>query len=245
MPDERPSGAQGWLINTRRDKFKDRRVREALTIAFDFEWTNKNLMYGSYQRTHSVFQNSDMMARGEPSPDEIALLEPFRDRLLPEVFGPAWVPPETDGSGQDRKLLRSAGELLNAAGWTVKDGRRSNAKGEQLTAEFLLTERSFEPHHQTFIKNLKVLGIDANIRLVDPAQAEERQKDFDFDIAIARFIFPQIPGSSLRNYFSSESARTKGSNNLAGISDPVVDALVDKAVAAQTQGALDNSLPRA
>ena len=100
-----------------------------MTIAFDFEWTNKNLMYGSYQRTHSVFQNSEMMARGEPSPDEIALLEPFRDRLLPEVFGPAWVPPESDGSGQDRKLLRSAGELLNAAGWTVKDGRRSNAEG--------------------------------------------------------------------------------------------------------------------
>jgi microcin C transport system substrate-binding protein len=241
IPDERPSGAQGWLINTRRDKFGDRRVREALTIAFDFEWTNKNLMYGSYQRTHSVFQNSEMMARVEPSPEEIAILEPFRDRLLPEVFEPAWVPPESDGSGQDRKLLRRAGELLNAAGWSVKDGRRSNAKGEQLTAEFLLTERSFEPHHQTFIKNLKVLGIDANIRLVDPAQAEERQKDFDFDIAIARFIFPQIPGSSLRNYFSSDSARTKGSNNLAGISDPVVDALVDKAVAAQTQGALDNT----
>ena len=129
IPDERPSGAQGWLINTRRDKFKDRRVREALTIAFDFEWTNKNLMYGSYQRTHSVFQNSEMMARGEPSPDEIALLEPFRDRLLPEVFGPAWVPPESDGSGQDRKLLRSAGELLNAAGWTVKDGRRVKCQG--------------------------------------------------------------------------------------------------------------------
>jgi hypothetical protein len=139
-----------------------------------------------------VFQNSEMMARGEPSPEELAVLEPFRDRVLPEVFGPAWVPPDTDGSGQDRKLLRSAGELLNAAGWTVKDGRRSNAKGEQLTVEFLLTERSFEPHHQTFIKNLKVLGIDANIRLVDPAQAEERQKDFDFDIAIARFIFPKL-----------------------------------------------------
>jgi microcin C transport system substrate-binding protein len=241
IPDERPSGAQGWLLNTRRDKFKDRRVREALTIAFDFEWTNKNLMYGSYQRTHSVFQNSDMMARGEPSPEEIALLEPFRDRLLPEVFGPAWIPPETDGSGQDRKLLRGAGELLNAAGWTVKDGRRLNAKGEHLSAEFLLTERSFEPHHQTFIKNLRVLGIDANIRLVDPAQAEMRLKDFDFDIAIARFIFPQIPGSSLRNYFSSDSAKTKGSNNLAGIADPIVDALVEKAVGAQTQAALNNA----
>lgn len=241
IPDERPSGAQGWLLNTRRDKFRDRRVREAMTIAFDFEWTNKNLMYGSYERTHSVFQNSEMMAKGEPSPDEVALLEPFRDRLLPEVFGPAWIPPVSDGSGQDRKLLRNAGELLNAAGWTVKDGRRVNARGEQLSAEFLLTERSFEPHHTTFIKNLRVLGIDASIRLVDPSQAEARVKDFDFDIAIARFIYPQIPGSALRNYFSSEFAATKGSNNLAGIADPVVDALVDKAVAAQSQAQLNTA----
>jgi microcin C transport system substrate-binding protein len=241
IPDERPSGAQGWLLNTRRDKFRDRRVREAMTIAFDFEWTNKNLMYGSYERTHSVFQNSEMMAKGEPSPDEVALLEPFRDRLLPEVFGPAWIPPVSDGSGQDRKLLRNAGELLGAAGWTVKDGRRVNARGEQLSAEFLLTERSFEPHHTTFIKNLRVLGIDAGIRLVDPSQAEARVKDFDFDIAIARFIYPQIPGSALRNYFSSEFAATKGSNNLAGIADPVVDALIDKAVAAQSQAQLNTA----
>jgi microcin C transport system substrate-binding protein len=241
IPDERPSGAQGWLLNTRRDKFKDRRVREAMTIAFDFEWTNKNLMYSSYERTHSVFQNSEMMAKGEPSPDEVAVLEPFRDRVLPEVFGPAWIPPESDGSGQDRKLLRNAGELLNAAGWTVKDARRVNAKGEQLSAEFLLTERSFEPHHTTFIKNLRVLGIDANIRLVDPSQSEMRLKDFDFDIAIARFIYPQIPGSALRNYFSSEFATTKGSRNLAGIADPVIDALVEKAVAAQSQAQLNTA----
>jgi microcin C transport system substrate-binding protein len=241
IADERPSGAQGWLLNTRREKFGDRRLREAFIIAFDFEWTNKNLMYGSYQRTHSVFQNSEMMAKGEPSAEEIALLDPFRERLLPEVFGPAWVPPESDGSGQDRKLLRNAGELLNAAGWTVKEGKRANARGEQLSAEFLLTERSFEPHHTTFIKNLRVLGIDANIRLVDPSQAEARLKDFDFDIAIARFIYPQIPGSALRNYFSSEFARTKGSSNLAGIADPVVDALVEKAVAAQSQAQLDTA----
>ena len=241
IPDERPSGAQGWLLNTRRDKFKDRRLREAMTIAFDFEWTNKNLMYGSYERTHSVFQNSEMMAKGEPSAEELALLEPFRDRVLPEVFGPAWVPPVTDGSGQDRKLLRSAGDLLNAAGWTVKDGKRVNAKVEQFSVEFLLSERSFEPHHTTFIKNLRVLGIEASIRLVDPSQFQERVKDFDFDIAIARFIYPQIPGSALRNYFSSASAKTKGSNNLAGIADPVVDALVEKAIAAQSQVQLNTA----
>lgn len=241
IPDERPSGAQGWSLNTRRSKFSDRRVREAFTIAFDFEWVNKNIMYGSYTRTHSVFQNSDMMARGEPSQEEVALLEPFGDRILPEVFGPAWLPPESDGSGQDRKLLRRAGELLTEAGWTVKDGRRVNAGGEQLSAEFLLVERTFEPHHMALIKNLRILGIDANIRMVDPSQAEKRTKDFDFDIVVDRFIFPQLPGSSLRYYFSSEFASTKGSKNLAGIADPAVDALVEKAIAAKSQSELNTA----
>lgn len=239
IPDERPSGAQGWLLNTRRSKFKDRRVRDAMNLAFDFEWVNKNIMYGSYERTHSVFQNSEMMARGEPSPAELALLEPFRGQLLPEVFGPAWTPPVSDGSGQDRKLLRAAGDILNEAGWTIKDGKRVNAGGEQLSAEFLLVERSFEPHHNAFIKNLRILGINAFIRLVDPSQAELRKKDFDFDIAIDRFIYPQIPGSTLRNYFSSEFVSTKGALNLSGIADPVVDALVGKAIAAQTQDDLN------
>jgi len=241
IPDERPSGAQGWLLNTRREKFKDRRVRDAMTLAFDFEWVNKNIMYGSYERTHSVFQNSEMMAKGEPSPDELALLEPFRNKVLPEVFGPAWTPPVSDGSGQDRKLLRAAGDLLNEAGWTIKDGKRVNANGEQLSAEFLLVERSFEPHHNAFIKNLKILGINAYIRLVDPSQAELRKKDFDFDITIDRFIYPQIPGSTLRNYFASEFVSTKGAMNLAGIADPVVDALLDKAVAARTQVELNSA----
>jgi microcin C transport system substrate-binding protein len=208
-------------------------------MAFDFEWTNKNLMYDSYQRTHSVFQNSEMMAQGAPSAAELTLLEPFRDRVAPEAFGAAYTPPVSDGSGQDRKLLRAAGERLNAAGWTVKDGRRVNGRGEVFTAEFLLSERSFEPHHASFIKNLKVLGIEATIRLVDPSQFELRVKDFDFDVTIARMIFPQIPGSALRNYFASDLASAKGSSNLAGIADPVVDALVDRAIAARTQDDLN------
>jgi microcin C transport system substrate-binding protein len=238
IPDERASGAQGWLLNTRREKFKDRRVREALAMAFDFEWTNKNYMYGSYERTHSVFQNSDMMAKGEPSPEEIRLLEPFRDRVLPEVFGPAWVPPVSDGSGQDRRLLRAAGELLNNAGWTVKDRRRVNANGEQFTMEFLLTERTFEQHHAAFIRNLGILGIDAKMRFVDPTQATERTKSFDFDVVVDRFIFPQIPGTALKFYFSSELANTNGSKNLAGIADPVVDTLIAKAIAATSKAQL-------
>src|SRR5262249_43172900 len=137
IPDERPSGAQGWMFNTRRGKFADPRVREAFALAFDFEWTNKNIMYGSYQRTHSYFQNSDMMAKGTPSADELALLEPFRGKVPDEVFGEPWTPPMSDGSGQDRRLLRRAGELLAAAGWTVKDGKRVNGKGERFVVEFL------------------------------------------------------------------------------------------------------------
>ena len=120
------------MINTRRDKFKDPRVREALAYAFDFEWANKNLMFGAYARTQSFFQNSDMMAKGKPSPEELELLEPYRGKVPDEVFGEAWSPPVSDGSGQDRRLLRRAAELLNAAGWTVKDGKRVNAKGEPL-----------------------------------------------------------------------------------------------------------------
>ena len=168
-------------------------------------------MYGAYAaHAFGVPEFRDDGA-GEPSPEEIALLEPFRDRLLPEVFGPAWVPPVSDGSGQDRKLLRSAGELLNAAGWTVKDGKRVNCQGRTAHRRIparpsVRSSRITRPSSRTF----SVLGIDANIRLVDPAQAEARQKDFDFDIAIARFIFPQIPGSSLRNYFSSEFGQDQG-----------------------------------
>lgn len=241
IPDGRPSGAQGWLMNTRRAKFSDRRVREAFGLAFDFEWVNRNVMYDSYQRTHSVFQNSDMMAMGEPSPEEIALLAPFRDRVPPDVFASAFTPPVSDGSGQDRKLLRQAGDLLVQAGWTVKNGQRVNAAGEPLAAEFMITDRTFEPHHAAFAKNLRVLGIDANIRMVDPSQAEARSKDFDFDIMVARLTFPQIPGSALRNYFASDFANDKGSNNLAGIADPVVDALIGKAIAAQTQGDLNTA----
>src|SRR4249920_2422631 len=138
LPDDTPSGAQGWFINTRREKFKDRALREALIDAFDFEWTNKTIMYGSYERTHSVFQNSDMMAKGKPSADELALLEPFRDKVPDEVFGEPFVPPVSDGSGQDRAQLRKASQLLQDAGLTVKDGKRFTTSGEPISIEFLI-----------------------------------------------------------------------------------------------------------
>ena len=238
LPDDTPSGAQGWFINTRRDKFKDRRVREALIDAFDFEWTNKNIMYGAYDRTHSVFQNSPMMAKGKPDADELALLEPFRGKQPDEVFDEPYVPPVTDGSGQDRQWLRRGARLLDDAGCTLKNGKRVSPEGKPITIEFLIDEPTFQPHHLPYIKNLGVLGIDATLRVVDPVQYRARVDAFDFDITVERFSFSATPGNSLRTFFSSQAAATKGTQNLAGIADPAVDALVDTIIAARTRAEL-------
>jgi microcin C transport system substrate-binding protein len=238
IPDDTPSGAQGWFFNTRREKLQDKRVREAFVYAFDFEWTNKTIMYGSYQRTHSFFQNSDMMAAGKPTPDEIALLEPFRDRLSDEVFDEPFVPPVSDGSGQDRTLLRKATALLQEAGFLIRNGKRVTRKGERFSVEFLVDEPSFQPHHMSFVKNLATLGIEASLRIVDPVQYRKREDDFDFDLIIQRFAFSSTPGDSLRSYFSSQAANLKGSQNLAGIADPVVDAIIERVIAADTRSDL-------
>jgi microcin C transport system substrate-binding protein len=238
IPDDTPSGAQGWFINTRRRKFADPRVREAFNNAFDFEWTNKTIMYGSYKRTISVFQNSDMMASGMPSAHEAALLEPFRAQLPAELFGGPYTPPISDGSGQDRTLLRKAAALLGDAGYPIQNGKRMLPDGQPLMIEFLIDEPSFEPHHMPFIRNLKALGVDATLRIVDPVQYRARRDNFDFDITIDRFSFSSTPGDSLRSFFSSQAAGLKGSNNLAGIADPAVDALIESIIAAQSRANL-------
>jgi microcin C transport system substrate-binding protein len=238
IPDDTPSGAQGWFFNMRREKLQNKRLREAFIDAFDFEWTNKKIMYGSYERTHSVFQNSDMMAVGKPSADELALLEPFRGKVPDEVFGEPFVPLVSDGSGQDRALLRKASALLQEAGFVIKDGKRVTLQGEPISVEFLIDEPSFQPHHMPFIKNLATLGIEANLRIVDPVQYRKRVDDFDFDLTIQRFSFSSTPGDSLRSYFSSQAAAMRGSQNVAGISDPVIDALIDKIIAADSRSSL-------
>src|SRR2546426_2564992 len=238
LPDDTPSGAQGWFFNTRREKLQNKRLREAFIDAFDFEWTNQKIMYGSYERTHSVFQNSDMMAAGKPSADELALLEPFRGKVPDEVFGEPFVPPVSDGSGQDRAQLRKASALLKEAGFVIKDGKRVTLQGEPISVEFLIDEPSFQPHHMPFIKNLGTLGIEATLRVVDPVQYRKAVDDFDFDLTIQRFAFSSTSGDSLRSYFSSQAAAMKGSQNLAGISDPVIDALIDKIIAADSRTSL-------
>jgi microcin C transport system substrate-binding protein len=179
-----------------------------------------------------------MMAMGKPDVDELALLEPFRGKVPDEVFGEPFVPPVSDGSGQDRALLRRANALLQDAGLVVKDGKRVTPQGELFSVEFLLDEPSFQPHHMTFIKNLGVVGIEATLRLVDPVQFRKRMDDFDFDLVVQRFNFSSTPGDSLRSYFSSQAAALKGSQNLAGISDPVIDALIERIIAADSRAKL-------
>ena len=238
LPDETPSGGQGWFMNTRRAAFKDARVREALIEAFDFEWTNKTIMYGAYKRTVSPFQNSDMVAEGLPSPEELKLLEPFRGKVPDEVFGMPFMPPVSDGSGQDRTLLRKASQLLQDAGAVIKDGKRLLPNGEVFKIEFLIDEPSFQPHHGPFLKNLGTLGIDASLRIVDPVQFRARVEDFDFDVTIQRLPALATPGDAMRPFFSSQAAATKGSYNLAGIADPAIDALIEKVLAAESRADL-------
>ena len=246
LPDDTPSGAQGWFINTRRQKFADPRLREALIDAFDFEWTNKTVMYGAYERTVSVFQNSDMMAKGPPSTEEIALLEPFRDKLPAEVFGEPYLPPVSDGSGQDRAPAAQGRAAFERC--RLRHHRRQARAAERRAHHHRIPDRRghvFEPHHGPFVKNLGTLGIDATVRIVDPVQYRARRDGFDFDITVDRFGFSATPGDSLRTFFSSQAAALKGSNNLAGIADPAVDALIDAIIAAQTRARAHHRLPRA
>ena len=188
-------------------------------------------MYGAYQRTQSVFENSDLMATGRPGPAEIALLEPFRGKVSDEVFGDPYVPPVSDRSGQDRALLRKASALLKEAGCLIKDGKRMTLQGEAFTVEFLVDDPVSLPHHNAFIRNLGILGIEADVRIVDAVQYRKRVDDFDFDIVVQRFGFSSTPGDTLRTFFTSRAATTKGSQNVGGISDPVIDALVERVIA--------------
>lgn len=233
LQDLSPSGTQGFWFNTRREKFADPRVRQAIGLAFDFEWSNRALFYDLYERTVSFFQNTDMMAEGPPSPEELDLLDPFRDQLPPEVFGEAWVPPVSDGSGRNRAALREAARLLDAAGWGLNaQGMRVNASGAPLTVEFFDDSSAFERIVNPFIENLRALGIDATWRLVDAAQNQQRMREFDFDVTTARFSISATPGVGLLNFYHSSSARQTGSYNLSGVADPVVDHLVETMIAA-------------
>jgi microcin C transport system substrate-binding protein len=247
LRDGTPSGVQGWFLNTRREKFADVRVREALNLAYDFEWANKTLFFGLYQRTRSMFANSNLEATGLPTPAEVALLEPFRDKLPPRLFAQDFQNPVTDGAGNPRDNLRRAQALLAGAGWTTKNGKLTNAKGEPFVMEFLMFEKSFDRIIEPYIRNLERLGISASMRIVDLSTWENRVRAHDFDIITRRYAMNQTPGVEMRTFWGSAAADTQGSYNVAGVKNPVVDALVEKIIAAtdrQTLVAASHALDR-
>lgn len=232
VPEAFPGGIQGWFMNLRRPKFANPKVREALAYAFDYKWTNTSIMYGAYQRVSSYFQNTSMAATGTPSAEELKYLEPLRAKLPAAVFGSVPVPPESDGSGSDRALLRQGLDLLLAAGCKRSGQTLALPDGSPFTIEFLIDDPIFEPHHLAYIRNLKLLGIDASLRLVDAAQYKRRTNAFDFDIVVEAFGLGLTPGADMRESFGSEAAKTQGSRNLSGIDDPALDDLIGQAVIA-------------
>jgi microcin C transport system substrate-binding protein len=232
---------QAWYFNTRREAFQDPRVREAIGLCFDFEWTNKNVMFSSYKRVNSYFQNTALAASGPPSPEEMKLLEPWRGKVPDEVFGEPLVPPVSDGSGSDRTLLKRANELLIAAGCKRDGGVLKLPSGAPITIEFIESSEVMQAHVTPFQQNLKKLGIEAHSRVVDPTQLKSRTDAFDFDIIMRATGGTTTPGPGLRQAFGSAAAKRPASPNLAGIADPAVDAIVEKAANASTRAELNTA----
>jgi len=239
IPNQIPAGMQGYVFNTRRAMFADRRVRAALAHAFDFEWTNAHLFYGAYKRTESYFANSELAARGLPGADELAVLEPFRGKIPEEVFTREYHAPATGPEGVRPNLIQAL-RLLEEAGWVVRNMRLVNAKtGEPMTFEILIGQgEQWERISLPFVKNLERIGVAARVRPVDAAQYEYRMKQFDFDMTVALWGQSLSPGNEQLDFWTSEKASEPGSQNYAGIRDPVVDALVAELIAAPTRADL-------
>lgn len=235
----RPAGMQGFAMNARRAPFQDPRVRQALALAFDFEWSNRNLFFGQYERTESYFENSELAASGLPDAQERKLLEPWRGKIPEEVFTEEYRAPRTDGSGWPRENLRRAFALLEESGWVVRDLRLVNERtGEPFAFEILLAGSGFERIVLPYVRNLKRLGIEARVRAVDSSQYINRLRAFDFDMMVAVWGQSNSPGNEQRDFWGSVAAKTPGSRNYAGISSPAVDALIDAIIAAPDRESL-------
>ena len=235
IPTKGVAQLQAFVFNTRRDKFKDPRVRHALNLAFNFEDMNNTLLFGQYTRVGSFFDNSELKASGVPEGRELEILNEYKDQLPPEVFTTEWKNPVYAAPQDTRKNLGEAVKLLNEAGWVTKPGSTvlTNAKGEPFTIEFLQSNETFNRHLAQYISNLQKLGIQASIRVVDPAQYERREKTFDFDAIVDVFRQSLSPGNEQRDFWGSASADQDGSRNTIGIKNPVIDQLIEKLVAAK------------
>ncbi|MEM1237161.1 MAG: extracellular solute-binding protein [Pseudomonadota bacterium] len=241
IPDGRPSNAQGMWFNMRRAQLQDVRVRQAIEYAFNFQWTNEALFYDAYQQSNSFFENTDMQAEGAATGEELALLEEFRDQLPASVFeADAHIPWAGSATLRDRQAQRRASALLDEAGWPVgDDGMRRNAASETLRVEIVEDSKSLERIILPFVENMQSLGIDASLNLMDPSTASERRQQFDFDMYFGAWSVSVNPGANLRAFYGSAAAESEGSNNLSGLADPVVDALIDRAAAAETREELN------
>jgi microcin C transport system substrate-binding protein len=238
LPNGNPQGMQGFVMNLRRPVFQDPKVREALTLLLDFEWTNKQLFNGSYSRTKSYFDNSELGSSGMPSADELKILEPLRGKIPERVFTEPFQLPVSDGSGMIRPQLRRAFQLLQEAGWTIKNDKMSDAQGNPMKLEFLLAQTQFERILLPYKRNLSDLGIDLTIRRVDTAEYVNRLRSRDYDMVVSSFPQSSSPGNEQREYFHSISADRSGSRNFMGLKDPAVDSLVDGLINADSRQSL-------
>lgn len=231
-----PANLQGFVFNTRRQVFSDRRVREALSMAFDFEWTNKNLFFGAYTRTQSYWHGSDLSALGKPADErEKALLAPFPDAVAPSILDGTWTLPVTDGSGRDRKVLRGALKLLTEAGYKADGGSLLGPDGKPLAFEIMTKAESEEKLAIAFKRSLETLGVEVSIRAVDEAQFQRRVQDFDYDMIVATYAASLSPGAEQEFRWASPSRDIPGSFNYAGAADPAIDALIAALLAARTK----------
>ena len=233
--DGSPSGMQGFIFNLRKPIFQDVRVREALSLLFDFEWANKQLFNGAYTRTGSYFENSEMAAKAPPSEQELAILEPLRGQIPDKVFTEVFKPSVTDASGMIRDQQRRAYQLLQQAGWRIVDDKMVDAQGNPVKIEFLLAQTDFERILLPFKRNLSDLGIDLQIRRVDVSQYLNRLRSRDFDMIVGSFPQSSSPGSEQREYWESQSADKPGSRNFIGLKDPAIDQLTEGLINADTR----------
>jgi microcin C transport system substrate-binding protein len=229
------AGMQGFVMNTRRAVFSDPRVRKAVGLAFDFEWTNRSLFYNQYERSNSYFSNSYLAATGLPSPEELELLRPLEGTIPPEVFTSEMEAPRTDKPGGIRNNLRLAQQLLRDSGYRLQDGVMQNDSGTKLRFEIILVSPTFERVMAAFTDNLKKIGIEASYRTIDSALYTEKINNFDFDMCVYVFAQSQSPGNEQRNFWSSEAAERRGSRNIAGIKSEAVDALIDRVIYAENR----------